>query len=153
MPILYQSANPQPILPQYRPIHLDNCTLIFWNKSLWGMATSLSRGRFHSSILDNICQSTANPLTHDHPANPPMQCQSRLYLTILVKQPLHNQAKLNWHQSTMPIQRPTRGQYIWTNVVIPWQSTNPSLIYQSNPNPSPIHYIRYKSTAANQSPI
>ena len=77
-------------------------------------------------------QSTAKPLIHDHPANPPMQCQSRAYLTILVKQPLHNQAQLNWHQSTMPIQRPTRGQYIWTNVVIPWQSTNPIPIHHQS---------------------
>ena len=50
----------------------------------------------------------SNPLILDHPANSPTQCQSKAYLTLLVRQPLHNQSNpnrlhklgliMNWHQ-------------------------------------------------------
>ena len=69
----------KPIQCQYNANASGQLYSYLFGTSLWGKATSLDGGGFHSdpnhrpsSITDNICQSTANPLIHDHPANRPI---------------------------------------------------------------------------------
>ena len=148
LPIQCQSnANPM-------PMQVDNCTLIFLEQVYRGKLLVSTEDDFTPIPITDLLQSwtiSASPLPihlsttilpiHQCNVNPEHILPSSSNSPSTTKQTNQNWigTRARCQSNAQPIHLDKRSHTL--------------AIHQSNPNPSPIHYIHYKSTAANQTPI